>query len=207
MTGSRTPSEQVHTILDSRSLAAFTNRPRSAGGARLSASFRGRGRLPESGKATISAGSNSLSFAPAAVSFLYSAAYWDLLLQSEEKAGIWKRRKLWLPDDFRESFNSAPWHFIPDGSENPAQASNWPYWVSRRRGMNGIFAACTEPPQDVDPRFREDRFTELPGGPIHRQNPRLDGKSEQIGDLARYPFAPGARQAPPTAPSRSCLAA
>jgi hypothetical protein len=56
MTGSRTPSEQVHTIRDFRSLAAFTNRPRSAGGARLSASFRGRGRLPVSGKATILTG-------------------------------------------------------------------------------------------------------------------------------------------------------
>src|SRR5580704_5187951 len=100
MPSSRPPSEQVHTILDSRSLAAFTNHPRSAGGARLSASIRGRGRLPVSGKATISAGLELLIVCTRGGVILYSPAFWDLLLQPEEKAGIWKRRGLWPPDDF-----------------------------------------------------------------------------------------------------------
>jgi hypothetical protein len=68
--------------------------------ARLSASFRGRGRLPVSGKATISTGLALPIVCARGGVILYSAAFWDLLLQPEEKAGIWKRRGLWPPDDF-----------------------------------------------------------------------------------------------------------
>jgi hypothetical protein len=53
-----------------------------------------------SGKATILTGLELLIVCARGGVILYSAAFWDLLLQPEEKVGIWKRRKLWLPDDF-----------------------------------------------------------------------------------------------------------